>query len=56
MKYKIKEAAEYLGVSPETLRRWDKAGILVPMRTPIGGHRIYDQEQLDEFKRKNTAA
>lgn len=55
MNYKIKEAAEYLGVHPESLRRWEKQGLITPMRTP-GGYRIYTQEQLDEFRKRNTAA
>ena len=55
MNYKIKEAAEYLGVHPESLRRWEKQGLISPMRTP-GGYRIYTQEQLDEFRKRNTAA
>ncbi|MHA1820365.1 MAG: IS607 family transposase [Promethearchaeota archaeon] len=41
----ISEAADYLGVSPVTLRRWDKNGILKPHRTP-GNHRRYSLQQL----------
>lgn len=44
----IKEASEYLNVHPDTLRRWDKEGKLVPVKTD-GGHRRYQQEVLDEF-------
>jgi putative resolvase len=43
----IREAAEYLGVSQPTLRRWDKAGKLVAKRT-LGNHRRYSRQQLDE--------
>jgi putative resolvase len=44
----IKEASEYLNVHPDTLRRWDKEGKLIPVKTD-GGHRRYQQEVLDEF-------
>jgi len=41
----IREAAEFLGVSVQTLRRWDAEGRLVPERT-AGGHRRYDLAKL----------
>lgn len=41
----IREAAIELGVSINTLRRWDKEGRLVPQRT-LGGHRRYDLEKI----------
>lgn len=44
----IKEASKYLNVHPDTLRRWDREGKLVPVKTD-GGHRRYQQETLDEF-------
>ncbi|MCM2369670.1 MerR family transcriptional regulator [Aporhodopirellula aestuarii] len=43
-------AAEYLGVSKETLRNWDKSGRLVPKRNPITGYRYYEQQQLERFR------
>ena len=45
---KIKEAAQYLRVSQDTLRKWDKANKLKPLKTP-GGHRKYDTDALDIF-------
>ena len=45
---KIKEAAKYLRVSQDTLRKWDKANKLKPLKTP-GGHRKYDIDVLDNF-------
>ena len=36
----IKNAAEILGVSKETLRNWDKSGKLLSVRT-YGNHRRY---------------
>lgn len=41
----VGEAAEALGVSISTLRRWEKEGRLVPDHTP-GGHRRYDLVKL----------
>lgn len=43
-----KQAAEYLNVSADTLRKWNKSNKLVPLTT-IGGHRRYQQELLDEY-------
>ena len=45
---KIGEAAIYLNVSQDTLRKWDKADKLKPLET-AGGHRRYDTDTLDEF-------
>ena len=42
------EAAEHLGVSLSTIRRWSDAGHLVGYRTP-GGQRRFSVEQLDAF-------
>ena len=47
----IGEAAKYLGVSKDTLRRWDKSGKLVPKRSPTN-RRYYTKEQLDAAIKK----
>jgi PAS domain S-box-containing protein len=59
----VAEAAEFLGVSPWTLRNWDNAGKLKPDRHPINGYRIYRREDLESVltgtllgKRKGTLA
>jgi len=44
----IKEAAEFLGVSIDTLRRWDAKGKLKAVRSS-GGHRYYSKELLESF-------
>ena len=44
---KIAEAAEYLGVSPNTLRNWENAGKIVAHRHPVNGYRLFKQEELD---------
>lgn len=44
---RISEAAEYLGVSPNTLRNWEKAGKVVAYRHPVNGYRLFRREILD---------
>lgn len=44
----IRQAAEYLNVSQDCLRKWDKAGKLKPLKTS-GGHRRYSKDMLDEY-------
>lgn len=46
---KIREAAEILGVSPDTLRRWDESGKLVAIRKEYGTHRYYREKDLEIF-------
>ncbi|SHF53747.1 DNA binding domain-containing protein, excisionase family, partial [Acidocella aminolytica 101 = DSM 11237] len=52
----IGEAAEVLGVSITTLRRWEAEGKLVAEHTP-GGHRRYDLAKLrpDQFRAEQDA-
>jgi len=59
----IKQAASILGVSPLTLRNWDKNGKLKAHRHPMNNYRVYKTEDLEaifeEIKtgtgpRKNT--
>ncbi len=42
----IKEAATMLGVTPLTLRNWDKAGKLKPMRHPMNNYRVYKTDDI----------
>ena len=44
---RITEAAEYLGVSPNTLRNWENAGKIIAHRHPVNGYRLFKQEELD---------
>ncbi len=43
-----KESADYLRISPFTLRKMEQRGLIIPYRTP-GGHRRYTLEMLDEY-------
>ena len=45
----IREAAGLLGVSIDTLRRWDKSGKLTATRKNGGTHRYYVKEDLELF-------
>lgn len=51
---KMEEAAQYLNVSQDCLRKWDRANKLKPLKT-AGGHRRYDTDSLDEFLGKKNA-
>jgi len=44
---RISEAADYLGVSPNTLRNWANAGKVAAFRHPVNGYRLFEQENLD---------
>jgi transposase len=47
-KIRIKEAAEILKVSAETLRNWEKSGKLMPERS-LGNQRYYSLATIQEF-------
>lgn len=47
--YSLSEAAEVLGKSKETLRRWDRDGKLEAVREPISNYRVYKKAQLEMF-------
>ena len=43
----VAEAAEYLGVSPNTLRNWENAGKITGHRHPVNGYRLFVQRDFD---------
>lgn len=43
---KIGEAARLLGTKPDTLRKWERSGELLPARKTKGGTRYYDAHAL----------
>lgn len=45
----IRQAAIKIGVSVDTLRRWDKSGKLVAIRKQGGVHRYYREKDLEVF-------
>ena len=44
----VSQAANFLGVSPASVRKWSDAGLLLAYRTP-GGQRRYSLVELEEF-------
>ncbi|OGF52260.1 hypothetical protein A3I27_01860 [Candidatus Giovannonibacteria bacterium RIFCSPLOWO2_02_FULL_43_11b] len=45
----IKAAARMLGVSPLTLRNWDKRKKLIAFRHPINNYRVYKLGDIENF-------
>lgn len=41
------EAARFLGVSVQTVRRWHKKNILIPFIHPVSGFRLYKKDELE---------
>ena len=46
---RVAEAADYLGVSPNTLRNWENAGKITAHRHPVNGYRLFVQQDLDNL-------
>lgn len=47
--YSIGEFGKQIGVTPQTLRNWDKRGELKPAHVSQGGTRYYSEEQRNQF-------
>lgn len=47
----ISDAAKMVGVSPATLRRWDRSGKFKAIKHPISNFRLYRREELQAFLR-----
>ena len=47
--YFISMAARMLGMHPQTLRKYERLGLVQPSRT-IGSMRLYSREELDRLK------
>ena len=50
--FTVGEAAYILGVTPLTLRNWDRAGKLVADRNPINNYRMYRASNIERFLRE----
>lgn len=48
------ETAKKLGVSQQTLRRWDTQGLFSSVRVKPTGHRYYRRQAIEEFMRKKS--
>ena len=44
---RVSEAADYLGVSPNTLRNWEKSEKVPVHRHPVNDYRLFKREELD---------
>ena len=53
---RISEAADYLGVSPNTLRNWVNAEKIAAVRHPVNDYRLFKREDLDAVLKKVAAA
>jgi len=49
---RISEAADYLGVSPNTLRNWERAGKIAAHRHPMNRYRLFRRQDLDSLLRQ----
>jgi len=49
---RIKQAAEFLGVSGSTLRNWDRGGKIIAYRHPINRYRLYKKADLEALLKK----
>lgn len=54
--FRISKAAEYLGVSPNTLRNWVNARKVAAIRHPVNGYRLFKREDLDALLKQVAAA
>lgn len=50
MEYTVKALAELAGVTPRTLRWYDRKGLLKPRRTTEAGYRLYGREEVDRLQ------
>jgi DNA-binding transcriptional MerR regulator len=46
----IKQAARFVGVSPATIRAWERQGLVAPKRTQAG-YRVYSQADIRRLRR-----
>ncbi len=49
---RLKEASEYVGVSPNTLRNWGRDGRIQEHRHPVNNYRLYKTSDLDRLLKK----
>ncbi len=50
MEYTVKQLADLAGVTPRTLRYYDRLGLLRPERTTEAGYRLYGPRQVDRLQ------
>lgn len=48
----VNEVARLVGVTPLTVRNWDKKGALVAFRNPVNNYRMYRVEDVEDLIRR----
>ena len=48
----VKETAETLGVSPNTIRAWGASGKLPEYRHPLNNYRLFKKSDVDRLRRQ----
>ena len=48
----VKEAAEILGVCPNTVRSWGAEGKIAEYRHPVNNYRMYKRNEIDRLLRR----
>ena len=48
----VDEFAKKIGVHPQTVRQWDKTGVLEPHHKTPSGRRLYTENQVQEYFNK----
>ena len=49
MAYSIRDAAQLLAVHPQTLRTWERAGLIKPQRLR-GNRRLYSEADMEQLR------
>jgi len=48
----VTEAAEFLGVSPNTIRNWGRDGKVTEFRHPVNNYRMFKRTELERIRKK----
>ena len=43
---KVREVAKMFNVHPDTIRRWEKKGLITSIRHPMNGYRVFYLENI----------
>ena len=48
----VNEAADLLGVSPNTIRNWGRDGKIIEYRHPVNNYRLFKRSELERIRKK----
>jgi DNA (cytosine-5)-methyltransferase 1 len=51
---RVREAAKFLGVAPNTLRNWGREEKIAEFRHPVNNYRLYRRSDLERLLRRVT--